>query len=153
MSYCMYVNNTQLFGSNESYEKWDDYLKNKGFRFDEDGRTEGYLDDFMEALSVIEEITEDLAVQRDRNIKKGLAKQSLFSLELQRESAKTEKDDYMHMGLLGKLQCAMKDDYCFLPYQFYKACRDGLEPAKHPINGRLDSYILKPGRRIKVSAR
>lgn len=153
MSYRMYVNDTQLFGNNESYKKWDDYLKSKGLCFTEDGNVEGCLDDFMEALSVIEEITEDLATERDERIKKGLAEESMFSLESERQSAKTEKSDYMHMGLLGKLQCAIKDNYCFLPYQFYKACRNSLEPAKHPIDGRFDAYVLKPGRRIRISAR
>ena len=42
--------------------------------------------------------------------------------------------------------------YFYMPYSFYMACRDSLEPAQSPVAGRLDAYVLKPGKRIYVRA-
>lgn len=37
MSYRIYVNDTQLFGNNESYPEWDDYVKSQGIEIGPEG--------------------------------------------------------------------------------------------------------------------
>lgn len=56
MAYRTYINDTQVFGDNEYYQEWIKYIESKGITIDEDGGYEGELDDFMEALDVVESI-------------------------------------------------------------------------------------------------
>ena len=37
MSYRTSVNGVQIFGNNEYYKEWTDFLKSKGIEIDEDG--------------------------------------------------------------------------------------------------------------------
>lgn len=64
MSYKTRVNGKQLFGNNEWYDEWGKYLISKGIDIDDEGLYEGELDDFMEALEVIEKITMNIEAKR-----------------------------------------------------------------------------------------
>lgn len=64
MSYRTYINNTQVFGNNECYPEWIKYVESKGITVGEDGDYEGELDDFMEALDVVESIVMRLESER-----------------------------------------------------------------------------------------
>ena len=64
MSYKTRVNGKQLFGNNEWYDEWGKYLISKGIDIDDEGLYEGELDDFMEALEVIEKITMNIEAER-----------------------------------------------------------------------------------------
>ena len=62
MSYRTWVENTQIFGNNECYQEWLDFIKNSGIDLeDDDGFYEGEITDVMGALTVIENIVENLA--------------------------------------------------------------------------------------------
>ena len=82
MSYRTYINNTQVFGNNECYPEWIKYVESKGITVGEDGDYEGELDDFMEALDVIESIVMRLESERRERKKKGekFFNQSIFDL-------------------------------------------------------------------------
>ena len=71
MSYRTYINNTQVFGNNECYPEWIKYVESKGITVGEDGDYEGELDDFMEALDVVESIVMRLESERRERKKKG----------------------------------------------------------------------------------
>ena len=71
MSYRTYINNTQVFGNGESYPEWIKYVESKGITVGEEGDYEGELDDFMEALDVIESIVMRLESERRERKKKG----------------------------------------------------------------------------------
>lgn len=64
MSYRTNVNGTQIFGNNEWYDEWGEYLISKGIKISDEGLYEGELDDFMEALEVIEKITMNIEAKR-----------------------------------------------------------------------------------------
>ena len=64
MSYRTNVNGTQIFGDNEWYDEWGEYLISKGIKISDEGLYEGELDDFMEALEVIEKITMNIEAKR-----------------------------------------------------------------------------------------
>lgn len=65
MSYRTYVNGVQVFGNNEYYDEWIDFIKSCGIQVDEDGAYEGDITDFMGALVVVEKITLQLNQKRD----------------------------------------------------------------------------------------
>ena len=71
MSYRTYINNTQVFGNNERYPEWIKYVESKGITVGEEGDYEGELDDFMEALDVVESIVMRLESERRERKKKG----------------------------------------------------------------------------------
>lgn len=73
MSYKTYVNDTQIFGNNESYPEWINYIKSKGIEVGENDSYTGELDNFMEALDVIESIVMKLEAERHENKKNGLS--------------------------------------------------------------------------------
>lgn len=64
MSYRTYVNGKQLFGNNKCFEEWGEYLISKGIKISDEGLYKGELDDFMEALEVIEKITMNIEAKR-----------------------------------------------------------------------------------------
>ena len=80
MSYKTRVNGKQLFGNNEWYDEWGKYLISKGIKISDEGLYEGELDDFMEALEVIEKITMNIEAERRERKKAGekFFSQSIF---------------------------------------------------------------------------
>ena len=82
MSYRTYINNTQVFGNNECYPEWIKYVESKGITVGEEGDYEGEIDDFMEALDVVELIVIRLESERRERKKKGekFCSQSIFDL-------------------------------------------------------------------------
>lgn len=64
MSYRTTINGSQLFGNNEFYGEWIDYIKSQGIKIDGNGNYKGEITDFMSALTVIENITMRLHHER-----------------------------------------------------------------------------------------
>lgn len=179
MSYKTYINDTQVFGNNEGYPEWIEYIKSKGIKVSEEYCYDGYLDDFMEALAVIEKIT--LRIESDirkRNRAILLQAQSnpdLLEKQLQDIQERFPKSSWDFSGyydevtdsknkykpmLFDKIMECVNHGYMFLPYQFFKACEDNLErvfdiPAPEPgcdTNMRFMYYKLKPDCKIHVQA-
>lgn len=126
MSYRTYINDVQVFGNNEYYPKWTNYLKSKGIVEDSDGCYEGELTDFMEALDVIEEIVIDMETERRTRKESGekFHTTSIFDLG-------NIYDDVLNNpteeSLLDKELYYITNGYMFLPYAFFKACEDIIE--------------------------
>lgn len=144
MSYRTYVNDEQLFGNNECYIKWITYIQSKGIEVDEDGCYEGELDNFMEALDVIEsiviELEEDALAHRNT---------SIFDLS----SIYKEATDQKYPISILDNELRINDFYMFLPYAFYNFCKDSLEQKDTVLNQKhMNVYELKSGHKIKVSA-
>lgn len=60
-----------MFGNDEYYPEWIEYIESKGIVIGQEGDYEGELDDFMEALDVIESIVIRLETERRENKKNG----------------------------------------------------------------------------------
>jgi hypothetical protein len=58
MSYRTYVNGFQIFGNNDCYQEWIDFIKSQGITVDEENNYKGDIRDFMGALVCIENITQ-----------------------------------------------------------------------------------------------
>lgn len=151
MSYRTYINNTQVFGNNEWYKEWIDYIQSKGITVGEDGEYEGELDDFMEALDVIENIV--LSIERERRENKTRGEKfwntSIFDLGNIYDDVVNSDDE----SLLDKELHYLENGYMFLPYAFYKACEDIIEFKGWHRKGRHSRiYKLKDGCKIQISA-
>lgn len=154
MSYRTYVNDTQIFGNNEAYPEWFEYLRSKGIHCDKEGNYEAELDNFMEALEVMEQIVVRLITEREKLIKINLRKRQIYDgHSIYEDYLEQKKPDYgIREGLLGLEMDFVKNGYFYMPLAFYAACKEMLEPATKPINNRLDAYVLKPGCKIRVRA-
>ena len=65
MSYRTNVNGYQIFGNNEYYTEWIDFLKSEGIEVDEDdGFYDGYIDNLQGMFDVIDAITKKLINER-----------------------------------------------------------------------------------------
>ena len=152
MSYRTYINNTQVFGNGECYPEWIKYVESKGITVGEEGDYEGELDDFMEALDVVESIVMRLESERRERKKKGenFCSQSIFDLgDIYNEVVEDPEEE----SLLDKEFHYLENGYMFMPYTFYKSCEDILEYKGHSWRGKHTKiFKLKEGCKIKVSA-
>lgn len=156
MSYRTYVNGTQIFGNNEYYKDWIDFLKSKGIDIDEDGVYEGEIDDVMGMFSVIDKITRKLINERHEEVIKGKVN---FDGKPLREM--TDLSDSMWLQddtpILMFNKQMVEHAYCFLPYQVYMVVQDKIERTdyiqdKNGIDWSFCTYKIKDGEKIKVSA-
>lgn len=165
LSYRTYIEGVQIFGNNEFYPEWVEYLQSQGIEIDEDCCYNGEITDFMGALEVIENITLRLETEHrsihvakysEENFvtnKDGKRYYSLFDLSdiYDKTISEKEKDSTHKLSLIGRLKDIEKMGYMFMPLTFFNLCKNKLVRAEKPINGYLYSYILKDGETIKVS--
>lgn len=159
MSYRTYINGVQIFGNNETYPEWIDFISSQNIEIDERSIYKGTITDFMGALVVMEKITLRLSKQRSDMIEKNgtlngrfreLFDWSNIPLKLEEE----DKEDKYRESLFDKLVNLVNDSYAFLPYSFYLACEDMLEKDKtFSTDGHFRCYKLKEGKTIEVEAR
>lgn len=165
MSYRTTINDAQIFGNNEHYEEWMEFIKSKGIQIDEEGCYDGELTDFMEIVDVIETIVMNIEKTREERLNANLAiattdaakerirKEfpSLFNLSNLKERANGKESELYKPNLLDEIIEIVKYGYLFLPYQLVKACEDIIEPDPTCLN-RARAYRLKKGCTIKVHA-
>lgn len=120
MSYRTKINGKQLFGNNEWYEEWGEYLISKGIEIDDEGLYEGELDNFMEALEVIEKITMNIEAERRERKKAGknFFNQSIFDNGDIYDSL--VNDDEHYESLFDKEMRLLNMGICFFLYSSLK---------------------------------
>ncbi len=157
MSYRTYINDMQIFGNNEGYDEWFDFIQSKGIRIDEDGIYDGYIDDLQGMFDVIDKITQNLIDKRHEEVLKG---EKNWDGKPYKEL--TDLSDSMWLAdntplLMYNMQM-INHAYCFMPYQVFKAVEDIIERSDKPYigeNGRewfCCTYKLKAGKKIHVQA-
>lgn len=151
MSYRTYINEKQVFGNNEYYPEWIEYIESKGIVVGQEGDYEGELDDFMEALDVIESIVIRLETERRENKKNGeeFFTQSLFDLS----NIYDDVANYSTESLLDKELLYLENGYMFMPYAFLKACENIIEDKGYSFKGKHTRiFKLKDNCKIKIHA-
>lgn len=157
MSYRTYVNNFQIFGNNEGYEEWIEFIKSQGVKVSKDGCYDGYITDVMGALKVIE----DIVISKEDDRRKAIAEckdpendycpKSIFEFGYIYDKIKKFPEDFF---LFDQLKSVMDDSYIFMPIAFIKACGDDIERAHHEESSyRYFNYKVKEGCKIHVRAR
>lgn len=157
MSYRTYINDTQIFGNNESYSEWIDFLKSKGIEISEDGIYDGYITDLQGMFNVIDKITQNLINKRHEEVLKG---EKDWEGKPYRELTDLSESMWLadNVPLLKYNMQMVNHAYCFLPYQVYKAVEDIIEISDKPYiseDGRewyCCTFKLKEGKKIHVEA-
>ena len=151
MGYRTYVNGVQIFGSNEIYPEWLDFIRSQGIVVDDDGAYNGVITDFMAALSVMESITQRIEENYRKNVNIG----SVFDLRedydfLRKQAAYDPNNEDEFKTSLFDLECNLvMQGYAFLPYALYLACTDKLVEEKHwAYPNHMHCYNLKEPIRV-----
>lgn len=154
MSYRTNVNDIQIFGNNECYPEWIDFIKSQGIEVDEDYGYRGEITDIMGAITAIEKII--LRLEAERREKQPIST-SLFDFrkdydEIIEQDIKFPNDDY-NTSLTDQMMELRKNAYIFMPCLFIDACGDMIEPDKpFTVPRHFMCYKVKEGCKIKVSA-
>ena len=155
MSYRTRINDTQVFGNNEYYKEWIDFLKSEGIEIDEEGCYDGYITNLQGMFNVIDKITRRLIDERHQEVIKGekwLDGKPLH--ELTDLSGSMWLDDRTPLLMFNMRM--IEEAYCFLPYQVFKAVEDIIEKSETTYTDYKEwfccSYKLKDGERIHVHA-
>lgn len=161
MSYRTKINGKQIFGNNESYPEWIEFIVSQGIEVDNEGCYEGNITDFMAMMQVIEKITLKIGLDKQNILeklektKRPLTSNGIFDFSyIQKEIEMNEEIDIdFRNSLFDKLYETIKEGYAFMPYALYLSCKDKLEEDKmFSTDGHFRCYKLKEGETIKVSA-
>ena len=157
MSYRTRVNDTQIFGNNEYYTEWIDFLKSEGIEVNEcDSVYDGYIDNLKGMFDVIDVITKRLINDRHEKVVAGKLDWGGKPLrELTDLSGSIWLKDDDTSILTFNIQM-VENAYCFLPYQVFKAVEDIIEVCEYDATGAVPLgyryYRLKDNKRIHVDA-
>lgn len=173
MSYRVSINGVQLFGNNESYDVWDEFIRSQDIAIGEEGDYDGEIHDFHGAMLACERIAKDLIAERREEAKsilprlRKLVEQNPDDEPLRKEYEKWSRsyfDFSSHETWLDQNVQTLFDicheiattGYVFLPFALYLACRDLLddpEPGQDEDGTfRIRKYRFKPGVTAHVHA-
>ncbi len=157
MSYRVKIDGHQVFGNNESYALWDDFVASQGITIDEDDNYDGYTTDVEGLFKVIDKITRENIADRHRKVLAGEKKigdeckirelaDFTDSIFLKDDTPLLEFDEYI-----------VKNAYIFLPLQVKNILKDKLVKADDRykddvVDWSFTSYKLKDGEKIHLSA-
>ena len=160
------MNGIQIFGNNEYYPEWIEFVESQGIEVGEEGQYDGVLTDFMGAVDACERIVlrldDERREQREELRKHGRRDAeseqwieerypSLFDLTGIRRKLGKETRPECRTHLFDELYDLVNDGYLFIPIALFNACREHLEPdVRHP--DRILAYRLKEGCSIPVHA-
>ncbi len=156
MAYRTRVNGVQIFGNNDYYEEWAEFLRSKGIEIDEDGCYDGEIDDVMGMFEVIDKITKALIAERHKDVLAGRRNYDDKPLkELTDLSDSIWLSDNTPILMFNKQM--IENAYCFLPYQVFCAVEDKIEKVrgyyeKDGIEWTFCKYKIKEGEKITVFA-
>lgn len=166
MSYRTNVNGVQIFGNNEVYPEWIEFVISQGIEIKEDGIYSGKTTDFMGMLVAIEKIVLRLSKERDE-IRKSLSENGCPEIEnkypglfdwsyILKDINKENKDpkfDRFSFSLFDDILDLVHSGYAFMPYALFLACQDKLEEDNHfVLDGHFNCYKVKEGETISISA-
>lgn len=146
MSYRTYIEKTQVFGNNEYYKEWADFIESQGIEIGEDGDYDGEITDIQGMFDVIDKITKRLIKERHERVEKG---ETWFGKPCKELADLTDLIDENENILLSNMYM-IENAYCFLPYQVYKVVEEKLEEFR-PYIGKM-TLKLKPNEKIHVCA-
>ena len=171
MSYRTSVNNFQIFGNNEYYPEWIEFIKSQGIKVNEDGDYDGEIKDVMKAIETIEnivlrlekELREEVIdkhddrygshylVTCDSSAKKKHYK-SLFDFSNIYDKTIEYQNKPYGVSLVDQLLNIQQNAYAFMPLTFIDACKDCITSKLSKDRHRTWEYHLIEGKTINVHA-
>ena len=156
MSYRTRLNGRQIFGNNEWYPEWIEFVKPQGIEVDEDGLYEGEITDVKGLFITIDTITRRLIKERDDRVAR---KEKTWNGKPVRRLTDFSEHFYLddHTPLLLFGRDVVENAYCFLPYQVFKIIEDCIQSCNTykdtaAVDWSFCSYELKPDCHIYVRA-
>ena len=156
MSYRTFIDGTQIFGNNDFFEEWKEFIRSEGIEIDEDGCYEGEISNIMDMFDTIDKITRMLIKERHEDVLKGKTDFKGNPLkELTDLSGSIYLKDDVPLLMFGIEM--VENAYCFLPYQVYTIVKTKIERVtgsykKDGVDWQFYVYKLKEGEKIKVRA-
>ena len=135
MSYRVSLDDYQIFGNNEEYEEWDDFIRSQGIEIDEEGSYDGEITDVMGIFVTINKIIRRL----QKEFHEKVVNQSPKEVEYYKKEGKTRFIHHEITDLSGSMFLTedtpwlefnleiMQNSYCFLPYQVFQAIKPKIE--------------------------
>ena len=155
MSYRTRINGIQIFGNNEYYQEWIDFIRSEGIEVDEEDLYDGYIENLQGMFNVIDIITRGLINDRHNQV---IAGELTWEGKPYRELTDLSESMWLNdrTPLFTFNIQMIEHAYCFLPYQLFKAVEDIIEECGHDDPGAVMlgyiRYRLKDGKRIHVNA-
>lgn len=176
MSYKTKVDGVQIFGDNEIYPEWLEFIKTQHIEIDKEGCYSGEIYDFMSMMMCIEQIVINIENRRQNEINELKNREKQYNIaidclhdttspyyktslfDLQNIYDETIKD--MHQpnedslnSLFDRIYDTIEHGYIFLPYQLYNICKDKLKPcASFTTKNHFRCFQLKKGESIHIHA-
>jgi len=162
------LEDTQIFGNNEGYTEWNEFLESQGIEI-VDNNYDGYITDVMGIFATIDRIMRRLQKEYHKRVEDQPAEmvEKLKSAGLFYHIAHeiTDLSDSMWLQdetpwLEFNIQM-IQSAYCFLPYQVFKAIEPKIErvsriPQEDSVIDGVDwwhcYYRIKPGEKLHVRA-
>lgn len=156
MSYRTYVNEHQIFGNNEYYQEWFDFIESQGIVVSDEFTYDGYITDVMGAIKAIEQIILRKAKESEETIigrnGKTFKHCKLFDFSNEYEKIIMDREDKYGMELTDHIMFIEDIAYMFMSVAFIKACKDLIERVPKPKGKRLYNYKVKDGKQVHVHA-
>lgn len=156
MSYRTYVNEHQIFGNNEYYQEWFDFIKSQGIEVSDEFTYDGYITNVMGAVKAIEKIILRKAKESEETIISRNGKTfkhcKLFDFSNEYGKIIMDREDKYGMELTDHILFIEDMSYMFMSVAFINACKDLIERDPKPKRKRLYNYKVKDGKQIHVHA-
>jgi hypothetical protein len=167
MSYRTCVEGSQIFGNNEYYPEWIEFIKSQGIEVDDEQCYEGEIHDFMGALVTIEKIVMRLHKEKEELRQKlggTIGKKKIYGLfdfthivdNIAMNNQVDESGKRMFEygdSLFDELYGVVNSSYSFMPYAFFTACEDKVESLDaYSTKDHFHCYKIKDGQTIHVKA-
>ena len=156
MAYRTRIEGVQVFGNNDYFQEYADFLEANGIKIDEDGMYDGYITDIKGLFDVIDKITRKLIAEQHERVERD---ERYYDDRPAKELADLSASMWLNdrTPILWFNKQMIENAYIFLPYQVYQAVKDKLEPADKPyVKDEMIwfgcSYKLKDGEQIHVDA-
>jgi hypothetical protein len=175
MSYRMYVEDFQLFGNNEQYKIWDDFIRSEGIKISEDGYYDGYITNIPGAIHALEEIIIQIATDRINRLDKYTKELDDELKDLDSEEAEKERKHFLKYGpkdifdyrdiyqkykeqdesygLIAELDNLYNEGYLFFGSNFIKACGKKIHWTIDKEHDYSMTWEIRDGEKIHVYAR
>lgn len=165
MSYRTSVNDVQIFGNNEFYPEWIEFIKSQGIEVNGDGCYDGEITDVMGASKTIEKIVmqlekehreeriQDWDVRYIKNSESGKSYKTMFDFSYIYDKVVDSEGKKYRNHLTDLLMEIKNNSYLFMPLAFLQACGESIKKSKiSRTDGRIYTYSLIDGKKIKVHA-
>lgn len=159
MSYRTVIENEQIFGNNEYYSDWIDFVKSNGIVVDEDDCYEGDITDVEGMFKVIDRITRKIiADQHERVVRNEKTLTNKGDIQPCREM--TDFSDSIWLSdntpLLMSNRMIMEESYFFIPYILFNAVKGKIVPCEPYKDDTVEwyccSFKIKDGEKIHIRA-